>query len=117
MDRVTPSRFQSMLRQAGIESRYSRERDTLRGAARCILPCVGHFRFGIESLKRFGLVGVLDEQVVEAHVPILGICLGGQRFCRKARGGDSPGLKSGPMETVRFDPARMKKVEKVSPMG
>jgi len=72
-----------MLRRARIESTYSRDRGTLRAAARCILPCVGRFRFGIESLEKCGLVGVLTEQVVEAHVPILGICLVGQRFGRK----------------------------------
>ncbi len=68
----------NMLYRAGIESVISSEPDELRAASQLILPGVGHFRFAMESLHRLGLVDVLNERVLDARVPILGICLGAQ---------------------------------------
>jgi glutamine amidotransferase len=107
----------NMLRRAGIESVISREPDVLRVASRLVLPGVGHFRFGMESLQNFGLVDVLNERVLEARVPILGICLGAQLLGRRSEEGGPAGLNWIPMDTVRFDTARMQHGEKVPHMG
>lgn len=109
--------IKNMLDRAGIESAISGEPSILRIASRLILPGVGHFRFGMESLREHGLVNVLNESVLEACVPILGICLGAQLLGRGSEEGNSPGLNWVPMETVAFDRARMQKSEKIPHMG
>ena len=107
----------NMLRRAGVESVVSRDPDVLRAASRLVLPGVGHFRFGMESLQNLHLVDLLNEQVLEAKVPILGICLGAQLLGRRSEEGDFAGLNWIPMDTVRFDTTRMHHGEKVPHMG
>jgi glutamine amidotransferase len=111
-----PGSIQNMLRRAGFDAEISKEPGTLRGASKLILPGVGHFRFGMESLHKLGLEDVLNERVLDAGVPILGICLGAQLLGRRSEEGDCPGLNWVPMDTVRFDSSRMHG-EKVPHMG
>jgi glutamine amidotransferase len=107
----------NMFARAGIESVVSSEPSVLRVASKLILPGVGHFRFGMESLKKLGLVQVLNERVLDARVPILGICLGAQLLGRKSEEGDCSGLNWVSMNTVGFERARMQRGEKVPHMG
>jgi glutamine amidotransferase len=48
----------------------------LAEAAAIVLPGVGAFGEGMESLRRFGLIEALQEEVLEKQKPYLGICLG-----------------------------------------
>jgi imidazole glycerol-phosphate synthase subunit HisH len=48
----------------------------LAKAAAIVLPGVGAFGDGMESLRRFGLIETLQEEVLEKKKPYLGICLG-----------------------------------------
>jgi glutamine amidotransferase len=109
--------IQNMLDRAGIESVISSQPDELRSASKLILPGVGHFRYGMKSLHERGLVEVLNERVLAAHVPILGICLGAQLLGRGSEEGSSSGLNWVPMDTVEFDSALMQHGEKVPHMG
>jgi glutamine amidotransferase len=105
-----------MLCRAGVPAAISGNPDVLRTASRLILPGVGHFRFGMESLHRLGLVDVLNERVLYARIPILGICLGAQLLGRRSEEGNCAGLNWVPMDTVRFDTSRIRR-EKVPHMG
>jgi glutamine amidotransferase len=107
----------NMLDRAGVQSVISSEHDILRAASKLILPGVGHFQFGMKSLHDRGLLEVLNERVLEARVPILGICLGAQLLGRGSEEGDSSGLNWVPMNTVGFDRAQMQHGEKVPHMG
>lgn len=109
--------IKNMLDRAGVESAISSEPGFLRTASRLILPGVGHFRYGMESLRERGLVSVLNERVLEARVPILGICLGAQLFGRGSEEGGPAGLNWVPMDVVGFDRTRMTRGEKVPHMG
>lgn len=109
--------IENMLRRAGVEAMISSSPEVLRAASMLILPGVGHFRFGMDSLHKRGLVDVLNERVLDARVPILGICLGAQLFCRRSEEGDCSGLNWVPMDTVRFDRSRMQHGERVPHMG
>lgn len=91
--------IRNMLGRAGIECVISSEPDELRAASELILPGVGHFRFGMKSFQERGLVEVLNERVLAARVPILGICLGARLLGRGSEEGDSAGLNWVPMET------------------
>ncbi len=108
---------QNMLARAGVDAAISCDHGLLRAASRLILPGVGHFQFAMRALHERGLIDVLHERVLEALVPILGICLGAQLLGRGSEEGDAPGLNWVPMETVAFDRAMMLRGEKIPHMG
>lgn len=109
--------IKNMLDHAGIESAISGDAAALQSASRLILPGIGHFRFAMDSLRECGLVDVLNERVLKARVPILGICLGAQLLGRKSQEGNCAGLGWVPMDTIAFDKAKMKHGEKIPHMG
>jgi len=107
----------NMLQRAGCESVISADFGVLRNAERLILPGVGHFKYGMERLHERGLIDVLNERVLDAGVPILGICLGAQLLGRRSDEGGVAGLGWIPMDTVAFDGARLGGDERVPNMG
>lgn len=66
--------------------------DDLAGAARIVLPGVGHFDAGMRGLRNRGHVEALRAQVMGAGVPLLGICLGLQFLFEGSDEGVEPGL-------------------------
>lgn len=64
----------------GAEAVISRNPDDLHRATHLILPGVGAFGDGMKKLADFGLVRILEEEVLVKKKPILGICLGMQLF-------------------------------------
>ncbi len=63
------------LHYLGEEAVITRDRDTILGADRVILPGVGAFRDAMEKLRTYELDKVIQE-VVAKNTPFLGICLG-----------------------------------------
>jgi len=108
--------IQNMFARAGVESVISSDPGLLRAASKLVLPGVGHFRFGMESLHKGGLLDLLNQRVLEERVPTLGICLGAQLLGQRSQEGNCSGLNWVPMDTVRFDAARMNG-DKVPHMG
>lgn len=74
----------------GEEVIVSRERETILGADKVILPGVGSFGDAMGKLKEYGLDTVIHE-VVEKGTPFLGICLGLQLLFE--RSDESPGVE------------------------
>lgn len=56
----------------------------LAKAVGIILPGVGAFGAGIESLQRLNLIEALSEQIIDKKKPYLGICLGLQFLARES---------------------------------
>ena len=63
------------LHYLGEEAVITRDRDTILGADRVILPGVGAFGDAMEKLRTYELDKVIQEVVVQ-NTPFLGICLG-----------------------------------------
>jgi len=108
---------QNMLKSLGVAARISSARADIAAASALILPGVGHFDFGMRSLKQLDLRGVLDEQVLGRKVPLLGICLGAQLLTRGSEEGSEPGLGWITADTRRFDSARLDPSLRVPHMG
>jgi imidazole glycerol-phosphate synthase subunit HisH len=98
----------NMLKRVEAAAIVSGNPDVIRTAEKLILPGVGAFDHGMLNLEERGLIPVLEERVLGAGVPILGLCLGVQLFTRGSEEGDRPGLGWVDARTVRFrfDPAR-----------
>lgn len=109
--------IQNMLRRIGVDSCISREPETLQAATKLILPGVGHFRYAMELIGQLGIIDLLNERVLEARVPVLGICLGAQLLGRGSEEGNAQGLNWVPMDTVAFDRSKLQHGEKVPHMG
>jgi imidazole glycerol-phosphate synthase subunit HisH len=92
----------NMLRKAGGEPIVSGDPADLLCASKIILPGVGAFDNGVTRLREAGLWEPLHKRVTEEKVPVLGICLGMQLFCRRSEEGRLPGFGWIAADTLRF---------------
>lgn len=60
----------------GSSAVLTREPREIQSADRIILPGVGAFGDGMKNLRDFGLIPILEEEVLKKKKPFLGICLG-----------------------------------------
>ena len=74
----------------GQEIVVTKDRETILGADKVILPGVGAFGEAMEHLKNYGLDKVIHE-VVERQIPLLGICLGQQLLFERSE--ECPGVE------------------------
>lgn len=75
-----------------IQAVTTSNKNEILNSKKIILPGVGHFKHGMENLKRLDLIGLLNTQVIENKVPILGICLGMQLLTKFSAEGNCAGL-------------------------
>ncbi|HEY8200807.1 MAG TPA: imidazole glycerol phosphate synthase subunit HisH [Actinomycetota bacterium] len=79
------------LERVGAASFVSDDAAALEEADLVVLPGVGHFRAGMESLEALGLAGFLKDWA-GAGRPLVGICLGMQLLFSHSEEGDVGGL-------------------------
>jgi glutamine amidotransferase len=77
------------LRAVGAEAVLSADPAVVRGAARVVVPGVGHFAPAMRALNDTGL-GDAVRETVSAGTPTLGICLGLQLFLEQSE--EAPGV-------------------------
>ncbi len=95
----------SALRRVGADFKVVTDAQSVANAQALILPGVGAFSDGVESLKRNKLVEPI-RHVAASGRPVLGICLGMQLLAdRSEEFGDTVGLGLVPGRVVRL-PAR-----------
>jgi glutamine amidotransferase len=78
------------LQALGEETIVTRSREQILKADRVILPGVGAFGDAMEKIRGYGLEEVIRE-VIAAHTPFLGICLGLQLLFERSE--ESRGVK------------------------
>ena len=84
--------FANIYRRLGIEASPVRTVTDLRRASRIILPGVGAFDYAMSRLQDSGLREALDEEVLLAKKPVLGVCVGMQILARSSEEGFHRGL-------------------------
>jgi len=87
-----------------IEAEITDDVQKIQQADKIILPGVGAFGYGMENLRKLGLIEVLHKEVIENKKPFLGICLGMQLICKKSyEEGEFEGLGWVDAEVIRFN--------------
>jgi glutamine amidotransferase len=92
----------NMLKKIGAPAIATSSHDDIRRAHGLILPGVGHFDEGMRLLRQRMLRDVINERVMEAKKPVLGICLGMQLMARGSEEGKEAGLGWIPADVKRF---------------
>lgn len=95
--------FANIYRRLGIEAWAAKTPADLRRASRIILPGVGAFDWAMTRLQDSGLREALDEEVLGAKKPVLGVCVGMQMMARSSDEGALPGLGWIDATVVKFD--------------
>jgi len=97
--------IQNMLKKIGARSVVASSSDQILKATKLILPGVGAFDAGMDTLARSGLVDALNRKALQERIPVLGLCLGMQLMTRGSEEGTLPGLGWVRADTVKFDAA------------
>lgn len=100
----------NMLKRVGAKAKASNDRTEIEHADKLILPGVGAFDAGMQTLRSSGLVEVLNEQVLNKRKPVMGVCLGSQMLGNGSEEGCEPGLGWIDMDIVRFEKRDGRKV-------
>ncbi|EPJ96710.1 MULTISPECIES: imidazole glycerol phosphate synthase subunit HisH [Pseudomonas] len=100
----------NMLKRVGAKAKASNSREDIEQADKLILPGVGAFDAGMQTLRKSGLIEVLNEQVLGKQKPVMGVCLGSQMLGNGSEEGIEPGLGWIDMDIVRFEKREGRKV-------
>jgi glutamine amidotransferase len=84
--------FLNLFKRLGVEARRADTPDALSDAVRLVLPGVGHFDHAMQRLNDSDMRPKLEELVLGARVPIVGICVGMQMLAQGSDEGSLPGL-------------------------
>ena len=90
--------IKNMLEHIGFEAMITHDFEQLSKASQLILPGVGSFDHGVNSLKERGLFDYLKQ----SNKPILGICLGMQLLGNQSEEGNEKGLELIDFDNVKF---------------
>lgn len=82
----------NIYKQLSIAHEIAEDNASLERATHYILPGVGHFDYTMQTIRKSGIVDVLQENVLVKGKPILGICVGMQILADSSEEGECPGL-------------------------
>jgi len=91
--------------------------DDVIGAKKIFLPGVGAFDETISKLDEIGFRSVLDKEVLENKVPILGICVGMQILAETSEEGALKGLGYIKGHVKKFDVTKLEAKPKLPHLG
>jgi len=91
------------LGRLGIDAEVASSQEVIENVDKIILPGVGSFARGMVNLEEAGLVGVLNDRIIDGKTPVLGICLGMQLFSKHSEEGNAEGFGWVDAQTRRFN--------------
>ena len=94
--------FLNLFKRLGVEARRANTPDGLSDAVRLVLPGVGHFDHAMQQLNDSGMRPKLEEMVLGAQVPVMGICVGMQMLSQGSDEGSLSGLNWVPGQVRAF---------------
>ncbi len=92
----------NMLKKVGLESVITSDIEVIKNSDKYLLPGVGSFDHGINSLKNSSFFEILEKEVLQNKKPILGICLGMQLLTNSSEEGKEKGLGWIDADTKKF---------------
>lgn len=92
----------NIINHVGGECIISSDPRVISEANKLILPGVGSFDNGMNSLTQSGILNALNYAVLDRKVPILGICLGMQLMTTESEEGDLKGLGWIDAQVIKF---------------
>ncbi|RJQ78884.1 MAG: imidazole glycerol phosphate synthase subunit HisH [Desulfobacteraceae bacterium] len=95
--------FANVYKNLNIECKIAKSMDDLNDSKKIILPGVGAFDHAMELLEKSGMRNLIDELVLQNHIPVLGICVGMQILALSSEEGKLPGLGWINAEVKKFD--------------
>lgn len=84
--------FMTLFKRMGLEARRADTAAALEDATRLVLPGVGHFDHAMQRLNDSGMRPKLEQLVLLAQVPVVGVCVGMQMLADGSDEGVLPGL-------------------------
>jgi glutamine amidotransferase len=92
----------NMMKKIGAPARVSSNPADILSAEKLVLPGIGAFDQGIQSLRERGLIDILSKRVLNDEIPVIGVCLGMQLLGRASEEGTEKGLGWVPATTRGF---------------
>lgn len=86
------SAIANIYERLNVKYKIAKEPSDVLGAEKLFLPGVGAFDETISKLDETGFRAVLDKEVLENKIPIMGICVGMQILAERSDEGTLPGL-------------------------
>jgi glutamine amidotransferase len=84
--------FMTLFKRMGLNAQRADNAGALKDATRLVLPGVGHFDHAMQRLNESGMRPMLEELVLKANVPVVGVCVGMQMLADGSDEGSLPGL-------------------------
>lgn len=84
--------FLNLFKRLGLRASRADTPSALLNAERLVLPGVGQFDHAMQRLNYSGMRPKLEELVLAAQVPVLGVCVGMQMLASGSDEGTLPGL-------------------------
>jgi imidazole glycerol-phosphate synthase subunit HisH len=109
--------FANVYKNLNIPAINVKQAAELKYVSKVILPGVGSFDYAMQRLEKSGMRELLDEMVLELHVPVLGICVGMQMLAHSSEEGNLPGLGWIDGEVRRFNTSSGEPTMRVPHMG
>lgn len=82
----------NMIKRVDGEAIITSSSNVIANSSAIILPGVGTFDSGINKLKEYGLLEIINKSVIENNKILLGICLGMQLLFNSSEEGEELGL-------------------------
>jgi imidazole glycerol-phosphate synthase subunit HisH len=92
----------NMFNRLGFASQITCDPSVIAQADRIVLPGNGAFDACMRNLRASNLIPLLEQRVLDARVPLLGICVGAQMLGLHSEEGSEPGLGWLDMKVLRL---------------